>query len=106
MSARPRASERGAPSEWARRLAFVIVASACRHAPPQPAVPGVTVDAACDRGRCTEGLWCRLDGVGAAKADRCVLQPGRCRDDWDCARSVQRCRRFGTHLGVCQDAGL
>jgi hypothetical protein len=87
-------------------MALVLAASACRHAPPQPPVVGVTVDAPCDRGRCAEGLWCRLEGKHQSLSERCVLQPGRCRDDWDCARSVQRCRRFGNSLGVCQDAGL
>jgi hypothetical protein len=76
-----------------------------RHLEPDRAVPGVTVDAPCVRDRCGEGLICRYDD-GRAGGNRCVLQPGRCRDEWDCTGSVTRCRRFGTLLGVCQDEGL
>ena len=104
-----RAAERmgwGAMSVWARRVAIAIAMAACRHTSPQPAVPGVTVDAPCSEGRCSEGLSCRHEMAAAGASDRCVLEPGRCRDEFDCARPVQRCRRFGANLGVCQDSGL
>ena len=85
---------------------FVCACSEPRRAQPDQAIPGVTVDAPCVDQRCSEGLICRYGPSDKGRDDRCVLEPGRCRDDWDCARSVQRCRRFGTRLGVCQDSGL
>jgi hypothetical protein len=81
---------------------------ACGERPPHPPesiVPGVTVGAPCVESRCTEGLTCRYD-LDPQRGKVCALEIGRCRDDWDCARPVQRCRRFGTYLGVCQDAGM
>jgi hypothetical protein len=93
------------------QLAWLTAIAGCASDQSQPAEPdraisGVTVDAACNDGRCADGLLCRYDVDGRAGGNRCVLEPGRCRDEWDCARSVQRCRRFGTWLGVCQDTGL
>lgn len=95
-------------------LAGALVAVGCSasappRAEPNRAIPGVTVNAPCVRGRCAEGLMCRVlerGGEGGELLDRCVLAPGRCRDHWDCGRASQRCRRFGTRLGVCQDVGF
>ena len=92
---------------WLAVSVFVFGCSEPRRAQPDQAIPGVTVDAPCVDQRCSEGLICRYGSGGQGERDdRCVLESGRCRDDWDCARSVQRCRRFGTQLGVCQDSGL
>jgi hypothetical protein len=101
-------------SRWARGPGrhWLFVAGgvfACGDRPPvapERIIPGVTVGAPCDGGRCQDGMRCGYEPDPQKGKDRCVLDPGRCRDDWDCARSVQRCRRFGTHLGVCQDSGL
>jgi hypothetical protein len=100
---------RTARAGW--QLAWLTAAAGCatnpnQRAEPDRAIPGVTVNAPCVDDRCSEGLMCRYDYAGTARGSRCVLEPGRCRDEWDCGRSVQRCRRFGTQLGVCQDSGL
>ena len=83
---------------------------ACGSAAPPAAaaqpIAGVTVGAPCREGNCAEGLSCHHEEPGAQPADRCLLEPGRCRSDWDCVRGAQRCRRFGAALGVCQDSGL
>jgi hypothetical protein len=89
----------------ASAVAFGCAKNQSQRFEPDRAIPGVTVDAPCVDGRCVEGLYCGY-GVDRKGRDRCVLEPGRCRDEWDCGRSVQRCRRFGTRLGVCQDSGL
>ncbi|HVZ37215.1 MAG TPA: hypothetical protein VG963_32555 [Polyangiaceae bacterium] len=57
------------------------------------------------KGRCADGLSCHLEPLMEG-AGRCLLEPGRCRADLDCSVPVQRCRRFGAQLGVCQDSGL
>jgi hypothetical protein len=98
---------------WVRwfRLGWLwpsCVAAGCPAPSGAPAMPiaGVTVDAPCVKQRCAEGLICRYAEPASRAAHRCVLAPGRCRDAWDCASSVQRCMRLGTRLGVCQDSGL
>jgi hypothetical protein len=74
-------------------------------APSEP-IAGVTVGAPCRDGRCAEGLSCHHEDPAGDLHDRCLLEPGRCRSEWDCARGAQRCMRFGEALGVCQDSGL
>jgi hypothetical protein len=92
---------------WLAAAAIVGCASEPgRRAEPDRVIPGVTVNAPCVDDRCDEGMICHDDIDGRAGGKRCLLEPGRCRDEWDCGSSVQRCRRFGTRLGVCQDSGL
>jgi len=83
-------------------LLAVCLLGCSAGAPRSLPIPGVTVGAPCREGHCAEGLSCHHGGKDAG-GSRCMLETGRCRSDWDCARGLQRCRRFGDALGVCQD---
>jgi hypothetical protein len=87
-------------------LAWLLCGCQASSAASAQPIAGVTVGAPCRDGRCAEGLSCHYGGPAGNVQDRCMLESGRCRSDWDCARGAQRCRRFGTALGVCQDTGL
>jgi len=99
----------GAALEPSSRVAlaawWLCACQALVVAPSQP-IAGVTVGAPCRAGRCAEGLSCHRDSPAGRVQERCLLEPGRCGSDWDCARGAQRCLRFGEALGVCQDSGL
>ena len=87
-------------------LGFWLLAGCQAPAAPSQPIAGVTVGAPCRDGRCAEGLSCHHESPAGDVPERCRLESGRCRSDWDCARGAQRCLRFGEALGVCQDSGL
>jgi hypothetical protein len=104
---RPRSASR-----WLLAFGFacsaVVAAAGCASSPfaTPPPLTGAQFNERCETEECGEGLTCRYAGQPGALERRCALDPGRCRDSYDCAPSSQRCMRPSTQLGVCQDAGI